>query len=81
MNDCFVEAGTELQRTQVAPEVEAFTFAQIASHTGVAKTSENLSVEYSRANRHLLQKSAVQHSNANGPSFQTNRSALILVEG
>ena len=24
--DCFVEAGAELQRTQVAPEADAFTF-------------------------------------------------------
>lgn len=30
VNDCFVEAGAELQRTQVAPEADAFTFAQIA---------------------------------------------------
>ncbi len=29
--DCFVEAGAELQRTQVAPEDDAFTFAQIAA--------------------------------------------------
>ncbi|WP_165043029.1 hypothetical protein [Adlercreutzia sp. ZJ138] len=35
VNDCFVEAGAELQRTQVAPEADAFTFAQIAGHTGV----------------------------------------------
>jgi hypothetical protein len=34
--DCFVEAGAELERTQVAPEADAFTFAQIAGHTGVA---------------------------------------------
>lgn len=30
VNDCFVEAGAKLQRTQVAPEADAFTFAQIA---------------------------------------------------
>lgn len=30
--DCFVEADAELQRTQVAPEADEFTFAQIA-HT------------------------------------------------
>ena len=41
--DCFVEAGAELQRTQVAPEADAFTFAQIAGHTGVTVTSEDLS--------------------------------------
>lgn len=35
VNDCFVEAGAELQRTQVAPEADAFTFAQIAGHTSV----------------------------------------------
>ncbi len=33
--DCFVEAGAELQRVQVAPEADAFTFAQIAGHAGV----------------------------------------------
>ena len=35
VNDCFVEAGAELMRTQVAPEADAFTFATIASHEGV----------------------------------------------
>ena len=43
MNDCFVEVGAELQRTQVAPEADAFTFAQIAGHTGVTVASEDLS--------------------------------------
>ena len=33
--DCFVAAGSELQRTQVAPEADAFTFSQIAGHSGV----------------------------------------------
>lgn len=42
MNDCFVEAGAELQRTQVAPEADAFTFTQIAGHTGVTVTPEEL---------------------------------------
>lgn len=37
------EAGVELQRTQVAPEADAFTFAQIAGHTGVTVTPEDLS--------------------------------------
>jgi hypothetical protein len=32
--DCFVEAGADLQRTQVAPEGDAFTFVTIASHEG-----------------------------------------------
>ena len=41
--DCFVTAGAELQRTQVAPEADAFTFAQIASHEGVSMASEDLS--------------------------------------
>ncbi|EHF02178.1 hypothetical protein HMPREF1008_00884 [Olsenella sp. oral taxon 809 str. F0356] len=41
--DCFVEAGSELQRTQVAPEGDAFTFATIASHTGVTPVEEDLS--------------------------------------
>ena len=43
VNDCFVEAGAELMRTQVAPEADAFTFSQIASHTGVTVETENLS--------------------------------------
>lgn len=43
VNDCFVEAGAELQRTQVAPEADAFTFARIAGHTGVTVTPEDLS--------------------------------------
>ena len=33
--DCFVQAGAELQRAQVAPVADAFTFAQIAGHEGV----------------------------------------------
>ena len=41
VNDCFVEAGAELQRTQVAPEADAFTFAQIAGHAGVTVESES----------------------------------------
>ena len=36
-----VEAGAELQRTQVAPEADAFTFAEIAGHTGVTVASTN----------------------------------------
>ncbi len=39
VNDRFVEAGAELQRTQVAPEADAFTFAQIAGYTGVTVES------------------------------------------
>lgn len=41
--DCFVEEGSELQRTQVAPEGGAYTFPEIASHTGVTPVEENLS--------------------------------------
>ena len=41
--DCFVEAGAELMRTQVAPEADAFTFAQIAGHAGVTVKDEDLS--------------------------------------
>ena len=40
---CSIEAGAELIRTQVAPETDAFTFAQIAGHTGVTVKTENLS--------------------------------------
>ena len=41
--DYFVEAGSELQRTQVAPEADAFTFSEIAGHEGVATASADLS--------------------------------------
>ena len=37
------KASAELQRTQVAPEADAFTFTQNAGHTGVTVTSEGLS--------------------------------------
>ena len=43
--DCFVEAGSELQRVQVAPEADAFTFAEIAGHEGV----ESAETDYSDA--------------------------------
>ncbi|WP_417134899.1 hypothetical protein [Rubneribacter badeniensis] len=39
--DCFVAAGSELQRTQVAPEADAFTFSEIASHEGVSPAEED----------------------------------------
>ena len=39
--DCFVETGAELQRTQVAPEADAFTFAEIAGHSGVTTSSKS----------------------------------------
>lgn len=37
------EAGVELQRTQVAPEADAFTYVQIASHEVVSVTDTGLS--------------------------------------
>ena len=40
--DCFVQAGAELQRTQVAPEADAFAFAQIAGHAGVTVDEADL---------------------------------------
>ena len=39
--DCFVAAGSELQRTQVAPEADAFAFSEIAGHEGVTPTEED----------------------------------------
>ena len=39
--DCFVAAGSELMRTQVAPETDAFTFAEIAGHEGVSATEKD----------------------------------------
>ena len=41
--DCFVQAGAELQRTQVASEADAFTYAAIASHEGITTTNADLS--------------------------------------
>ncbi len=41
--DCFVQAGAELQRTQVAPEADAFTYAAIAGHEGVTVRDADLS--------------------------------------
>ena len=41
--DCFVQAGAELERTQVAPEADAFTYAATASHEGVSVTEADLS--------------------------------------
>ena len=41
--DCFVAAGAELQRTQVAPEGDAYTFSEIAGHTGVTKVTKDSS--------------------------------------
>ena len=41
--DCFVEAGSELQRTQVAPEADAFTFAEIAGYEGVSTATTDYS--------------------------------------
>lgn len=41
--DCFAEAGSELQRTQVAPEADAFTFAEIAGHEGVSTATTDYS--------------------------------------
>lgn len=39
--DCFVAAGSELMRTQVAPEADAFTFAEIAGHEGVSTAEKD----------------------------------------
>lgn len=41
--DCFVQAGAELQRTRVAPEADALTYASIAGHDGVTVTDADLS--------------------------------------
>lgn len=43
VGDCFVQAGAELMRTQVAPEADAFCFSQIANHSGVSPVEEDLS--------------------------------------
>ena len=43
VEDCFFEAGAELQRSHVAPEADAFTFSQIASHTGIGTSTDDFS--------------------------------------
>lgn len=51
--DCFVEAGAELQRTQVAPEADAFTCVQIATHDGAMVTDADLSKDRATALREV----------------------------
>ena len=41
--DCFVTAGSKLQRTQVAPEADAFTFSKVAEHESVTPAVEDFS--------------------------------------
>lgn len=41
--DCFVAAGSELQRAQVASEADAFTFSKVAGHEGVTPAVEDFS--------------------------------------
>ena len=41
IEDCFFEAGAELQRCHVAPEADAFTFSQIASHEGIGYSTDD----------------------------------------
>ena len=43
VEDCFFEAGAELQRCHVAPEADAFTFSQIASHEGIGSSTDDFS--------------------------------------
>jgi hypothetical protein len=41
--NCFVAAGAELQRTQVAPEADAYTFAKIAGNERFTGNQQDLS--------------------------------------
>lgn len=41
--DCFVAAGSKLQRTQVASEADAFTFSKVAGHESVTPAVEDFS--------------------------------------
>ena len=57
--DCFVATGSELQRTQVAPEVDAFALSEIAEHEGVAsETKDFLDAE----DESVLRRSATQRT-------------------
>jgi hypothetical protein len=42
MNIAFTRAGAELQRTRVAPEADAFTFATICNFDGISMKAENI---------------------------------------
>lgn len=41
--DCFMAAAAELQRSHVAPEADAFTFAEIAGFEGVGRSTDDFS--------------------------------------
>lgn len=43
IEDAFVQAGSELQRVQVAPKADAFTFSQIAGHKDVTRETTDFS--------------------------------------
>lgn len=43
--DAFVKACSELQRTQVAPEGDAYTFSQIASKDGISKVAAGVTYD------------------------------------
>lgn len=43
MNLAFTRAGAELQRTRVAPEADAFTFATVCGFDGITKVEESFS--------------------------------------
>ena len=43
--DAFVKACSELQRTQVAPEGDAYTFSQIASKDGISKVAQGVTYD------------------------------------
>ncbi len=73
--DCFVQAGAELQRTQVAPEADAYTFASIAGHSGVSVQNADLS---SAAATDVLEKLRAD-TNAMDEAQVTTNSRILFI--
>ena len=81
VNDCFVEAGSELQRTQVAPEADAFTFSQIASRLRprVLVLVHDRRPDGHAIRRHLAEHGVAERRAPNGPLEPVDRDPGVLL--
>ena len=81
VNDCFVEAGSELQRTQVAPEADAFTFSQIASRLRprVLVLVHDGWPDGHAIRRHLAEHGVAERRAPNGPLEPVDRDPGVLL--
>ena len=79
--DCFVEAGSELQRTQVAPEADAFTFSQIASRLRprVLVLVHDRRPDGHAIRRHLAEHGVAERRAPNGPLEPVDRDPGVLL--